>query len=346
MRDLLTLIVFLGLSVLIWKLVVSREAPDRSPDNSKVVVVYTAHDKIYSEPLLKEFEEATGITVKPVFDTESTKTIGLVQRLMRDRDNPQCDVFWNNEIVNTLVLARQGLLERYRSPNAKGIPDQFRTDFWTGFGARARILIVNTDNLKPEDYPRNGFDFTQPKWKGRFGIAKPLFGTTSTHMAVLFSQDADKARAYLKALKVNDVHVEDGNGAVMRAVAEGRLDAGWTDTDDATLARVRDGKPVEIVVPDADDPAGGAILIPNTVMLMAGAPHSDNGKKLIDFLLRPETEARLARMASAQIPLHPGVERPDFVLDPTTFPVAPIDWNRAADAREEANRFSQELLLR
>ena len=35
--------------------------------------------------------------------------------------------------------------------------------------------------------------------------------------------------------------------------------------------------------------------------------------QLIDFLLRPETEARLAAMRSIQIPLKPGVEAPESV---------------------------------
>ena len=59
---------------------------------------------------------------------------------------------------------------------------------WHGFAARARILIVNT-SLVPEARraPTSIHDLADPKWKGRTGIAKPLFGTTATHAACLFA---------------------------------------------------------------------------------------------------------------------------------------------------------------
>ena len=61
------------------------------------VVVYVAHDQIYSEPILKQFEAETGIKAKIAFDTEASKTTGLVQRLIAEAANPRADVFWNNE---------------------------------------------------------------------------------------------------------------------------------------------------------------------------------------------------------------------------------------------------------
>src|SRR5688500_6101495 len=110
------------------------------------VVVFTALDRVYSEPILKSFEKASGIKVAPVYDAESAKTTGLINRLLARRDNPECDVLWNNEIVQTEALAQQGLLAPYESPSTKRIPEQYRDPRyrWTGFAARLRVFIYNT----------------------------------------------------------------------------------------------------------------------------------------------------------------------------------------------------------
>ncbi|MEX0613127.1 MAG: iron transporter, partial [Pirellulales bacterium] len=67
-------------------------------DDPLEVVVYTALDQDFSEPIFDDFARETGIVVRPKFDTESTKTVGLAQAILAERERPRCDVFWNNEI--------------------------------------------------------------------------------------------------------------------------------------------------------------------------------------------------------------------------------------------------------
>jgi iron(III) transport system substrate-binding protein len=312
---------------------------------TKIVHIYVSLDDIFSRPLLEKFEKQSGIKVQILNDTEMSKTVGLVNRIIAERNNPQCDVFWNNEIIRSIVLQRQGLLETFRPQNAKGIPEQFRNDYWTGFAARARVFIVNTQKLSKAQYPRSSLDFTKKTWAGRFALAKPLFGTTSTHAAALFSLNAAKAKAYFQALKNNDVNILVGNSMVKDSVASGELAAGWTDTDDASLAMER-GRPVSIVLPDQKGKEvfpGGLILIPNTVCLIKNAPHPEAARKLIEFILRPETEAYLAACPSAQIPLHPGVKSPENVLKIERLRLAPVDWEKAADILLQSNAYVKQL---
>ena len=109
-----------------------------------VVVVYVSHDQVFSEPVLKDFERDTGITVKAVYDTEETKSAGVMNRLIAEKANPQADVYWANEPIRAEVLRQQEVSAAYRSPSAEGIAEQFRDPqgYWTGFSARARMLIV------------------------------------------------------------------------------------------------------------------------------------------------------------------------------------------------------------
>jgi iron(III) transport system substrate-binding protein len=275
---------------------------DKEGPPEKTVVVYTALDRVYSEPILEAFEQKTGIRVSAVYDTEAAKTTGLINRLIARRDDPDCDVLWNNEIVQTERLAQMGLLAPYVSPQAERFAAQFRDEqgFWTGFAARMRVIIYNTKLIPPEQVPTSLSDLTDPKWRGRGAIARPLFGTTLTHMAVLYQRwGPDRLRRYLEDLRRNDVAVCLGNATVRDMVAAGERAFGLTDTDDAHGAMI-DGKPVNVVIPDATE---GAVLIPNTVALIANSPHPETGRKLIDYLLSEEVERRLASARSAQIPL-------------------------------------------
>ena len=73
-----------------------------SDSGNREVVIYTSVDQVFSEPLLEQFEQETAITVLPLYDTEASKTVGLVNRLVAEKDNPKADVFWNGEFVQTL----------------------------------------------------------------------------------------------------------------------------------------------------------------------------------------------------------------------------------------------------
>jgi iron(III) transport system substrate-binding protein len=98
----------------------------------------------------------------------------------------------------------------------------------------------------------------------------------------------------------------------MKQVKVGELAFGWTDTDDYNVAR-ESGAPVACVYPDQEEGGIGTLLIPNSVAMLNNAPNKDAAKKLIDFILREETERTLAYARSAQIPVRKGVERPGHV---------------------------------
>ena len=96
--------IFPCVTILCLMLCVLGACQSRSPQE---VVIYTSLDQLFSEPVLKDFEKNSSIKVKALYDTEVSKTVGLVNRLIAERDNPQADVFWNSEIVRTILLKRE-----------------------------------------------------------------------------------------------------------------------------------------------------------------------------------------------------------------------------------------------
>jgi iron(III) transport system substrate-binding protein len=326
-------------------------------EEGPVVRVYVSLDQEHSSAVLRDFEKETGIKVEATYDTEATKTVGLVRQLITQKSDPQVDVYWNNELATTIKLKDHGVLERYVSPAAADIPAAFKDPegYWTGFAARGRILIVNTDLVKPEEMPTSMWDLCDPKWKGKVCMARPETGTTAAHAAALYVLDEAKADEWFGKLVENDVVWLTGNAHCMREVSAGRFAFGWTDTDDFQVALTQ-GRPVAKVYPDKGPDQVGVLYIPNSLVLIKGAKNPEEGKRLIDWLLRPEVEARLARSTTAQIPVRPGVEVPAHVQRPDQVgKVMPVDWTRVgqeydtwvgrARARLEASRTSSSILL-
>jgi iron(III) transport system substrate-binding protein len=315
------------------------------------VVIYVATDRNHSEPILREFEELTGITVQAEYDAEANKTVGLVQRLLTEHreGHTRADVFWNNEIMHTLRLAKAGVLAPYVSPNASEIPDNFKDKdgLWTGFAARARILIVNTEAIPDAaERPQSMRDLVDPKWKGKAAIARPLTGTTLTHGTTLYHVLGEgPARTYLNALHGNDVMFPSGNGPLAKTVALGQRWFGVTDTDDFRKQQV-EGRPVTAIYPDQGPGEPGTLLIPNTVARIKNGPHEEWAQKLIDFILSKEVEAKLAASDSAQIPLRADVKRPEHVVGPPTFRAMSVDWPVVADSLDARLKELEALWLK
>ena len=311
------------------------------------VVVYTALDRSFSEPILAEFTRQTGIKVLAQYDTESTKSVGLANRIRAERHRPRCDVFWNNEILNTLQLKAEGLLDRCDPPQAANYADRWkdRDGFWYGFAARARVIIVNTDLVTDEAFPTSIHDLADPRWRGRTGIAKPLFGTTASHVACLFAVwGPDRATAFLDSLKANDIQIHAGNKGCATSVGNAATAFALTDTDDAII-ELESGKPVRIVYPDGAADGIGTLLLPNTVAVISGAPHRAEAVELINYLLSPEVEERLAAGPSAQIPLN-RLSTPDpRIRGPSQIKTMQVDFEAAAATFSAAREVVEKRFL-
>jgi len=317
------------------------------PATGPEVVVYTALDREFSEPILQQFEKETGITAMPKYDKEATKTVGLTNTIIAEKDNPRCDVFWNNEILNTLVLEKKGLVEAYHPPSAKEFPAEFRSPegTWHGFAARARVLIVNTDLVPEDQRPKSILDLADPQWKGKVGMAKPLAGTTRTHAVCLFAHWGDeRAKQFLKEVNAN-ARILSGNKRVAIAVAAGELHFGLTDTDDAVIER-DNLMPVDIVYPDQKEGEMGTLFIPNTLAIIKGGPNTEAARRLVDYLLTPGVEAQLAEGRSAQIPLHPKTEAQLRVETPRTIRAMDVDFAAAAEKWDAASQFLRDEFAR
>lgn len=295
----------------------SRQSGESAGDGS--VVLYSSADDFVLREVVQAFEAETGVRVRLLGDTEATKTTGLVQRLLSEKDAPRADVWWSSEPFGTIRLAREGVFEPATGIETGvrgGWPVVAKDGTWMGFAARARVIAYHTGRVNEEDAPRTLRELTDPRWRGRVGIARPEFGTTRGHFGALVEACGVGAfEAWLTAMKDNGVRLYSGNASAVRGVADGEIDVCLTDTDDVWVAQ-RNGWPVALIyeVPDEPGtpvdglPSFGPLLMPNTVALVRGGPGSPEARRrLVEFLLSERGERILAESDSGNIPLRPGL---------------------------------------
>ncbi len=245
------------------------------------VVVYAAQDQVYAEPIFQEFTRQTGIAVRPVYDNEAVKTVGMANRLLAEKDHPQCDVFWGNEELRARQLAARGV---FRETNGLAT-----------FGCRTRRLVVNTNKLSPAAVPRSLLELTNAQWSGRIALAYPLFGTTATHFQALRQHwGEERWLAWCRALQANHPFLVDGNSAVVQTVARGDAVLGMTDSDDIAAGRA-DGQPVAAAPLSPE-----TLVIPNAVCVVRGAPHPREAEELFRYLQRPEVLEQLVKASALE----------------------------------------------
>ena len=320
-----------------------------SGSDAKTLVVYCAHDRIFAEQILDDFSRETGIRIQARYDTEATKSLGLINLIVQERSQPRCDLFWNNELLGMVELQQQGLLEPYRGSSWQRMPERYRDadGYWVGFAARMRVYIVNTHQASATEETLGTLFSLEPS---RVAMAKPLFGTTLTHYTVLWHLwGGDRLKMWHRDLRLRGIREVDGNAAVKDIVAQGTCDAGLTDTDDVFVA-LDDRLPVEmfptrVTADQADkhpsDAANGApdytICIPNTVGIIKGTKRLEAARRLTDYLASAKAEIALAKSKSRQIPLGPieGSELPEDVEQLVEWSHDGIDLRLLLPARRE-----------
>jgi iron(III) transport system substrate-binding protein len=301
------------------------------------LVVYSGRKELAVKPIVEAFQKKTGILVK----LKIGKTTGLAHELIQEKARPRADVFIVTEVGVMEILAKNGVLDKYISPEANGLEHgtRDRQGKWTGISSRARVIIYNENFVPDKDVPRSVFELTDPKWKGKVAIAGTQERTTLSWVSSLMvAKGADFTKNYLTRLYANGLKVLPDNADVWRGVGRGEFAIGLTNSPNYFLAR-KAGYPVGVVYPDQKDGEVGTLLNLNAIALVKSARHPDAARRFIDFLLSPAGQ-RILIDGAYEIPL-----RPD-IIDPvplTGFRQTPVTEEQLAELAEPTLKLLAEI---
>jgi iron(III) transport system substrate-binding protein len=312
----------------------------RQSEARREVTLYTSVDAYVAQPVVAAYEQQSGVRVTLVTDTEATKTLGLVQRLVAERERPKCDVWWSGEALGTASLATLGLLAKFTPACIDDFGGTWpahvsdREGRWYGVATRARVTAFSTTRVQRERVPTSPAALLTSGATLRMGMARPQFGTTRSHVAALVTLHGEAAAgAWLDAI-AKRVRVYEGNSAVVQAIANAEIDVGWTDTDDVWAGQAN-GWAVDCVFDGQDDAAMGGrgpIVMPCTVGVIAGSAREMEALAIASFLLSAQAERLMSQTESRNVPVRSGLAAELAKADARLRfpPAAVLDWNEVA----------------
>ncbi|MCZ7535322.1 MAG: iron ABC transporter substrate-binding protein [Acidimicrobiia bacterium] len=268
------------------------------------LTVYSGRTADLIEPILEKFSGETGIAV----DFLPGDSADLAVQIETEGSKSPADVFISQSPGATGYLLGKGRLAALPADVVERVPAEFRGDGaeWVGVSGRVRVLAYNTDDVKPADLPDSVLDLTDPKYKGRVGVA-PTNGSFQdfvTGMRSLIGDD--ETLAWLEGMVANDVRTYPNNVAIIEAIQRGEVPFGLVNHYYNERAKAEDpGTPTENHLFADGDP--GTMILVTTAAVLDSSDHTDDATRLVEFLLSKEAQEYFAA-ETFEYPLAAGVK--------------------------------------
>lgn len=260
----------------------TQDVSSFAPAEGDRLVIFTSHKETIYEPILKEFEQRTGIWV----ELETGGTVTLLERIAAGESG--ADLMFGGGADS--LSAYSACFAPYVSEYAGDVAPEYDLGggIWTPFSALPVVLIYNT-KLVRQNPPERWADLLDAGWRGRIAFADPtVSGSSCTALGTLLQAVGGNTDNTLAAFFRNlDGRIIADSGGVVPAVADGSCYVGVTLEENARKA-IADGLDVAIVYP-----AEGTSVLPDGAAIVRGCAHEENARKFIDFLLSPDVQQLL-----------------------------------------------------
>lgn len=251
------------------------ETEGLAPAEGERLVIYTSHKEEVYGPIVKEFQERTGVWVQVV----TGGTNELLEQIAGEREAPRCDVMFGGGVES--LLSYVDCFEPYTVSGAGELKSGLRPegDSWTPFSSLPVVLIYNT-RLVPAGELTGWGDLLQERWRGKIAFADPAVSGSSYTAAItlLSCLGGDPWETMAKFEDNLDGNILEDSGDVAAAVDTGACPVGVT-LEETALKRKAQGANIAIVYPSE-----GTSALPDGTALIAGAPHPDNAKAFLEFV--------------------------------------------------------------
>jgi len=268
-----------------------------SASDAKEVTVYSAdglkgengdgwYDKVFAD-----FTKKTGIKVKYVEGGSGE----VVQRAVREKSNPQADV-----LVTLPPFIQEadgkGVLQKYEPKDSSVVSgaDKATDGTWTAVVNNYFGFIYNKKELKQA--PKSWNDLLDAKYKNKLQYSTPGVAGDGTAVLIQAMHDLggkDQALAYLKKLQANNVGPSASTGKLAPKVDKGELLVANGDVQ-MNYAQSKTMPNLGIWFPAGKDGKPSTFALPYAAGLVSKAPHSANGKKLLDFMLSQQAQSAVS----------------------------------------------------
>jgi iron(III) transport system substrate-binding protein len=270
------------------------------------LVIYSGRQEALVSPLIQQFEQQTSINVSVRYGN----TAQLAAQMLEEGESTPADVFFSQDAGALGALDRAGRLEKLPQGVLDAVPARYRAEdgTWVGTSGRARVIVYDPRQVSEQDVPDSVFELTDPRWRGKVGIApsNASFEAFVTAMRVLRGDEA--TRAWLAGMRANDVQTFDNNVLILNAVGDGVLSLGlinhyyWYEQ---VAERGAAAVPTRLKFLPGGDP--GALINVAGVGILRGSDHGAQARQLVEYLLSKPSQSYFAEKTK-EYPLVAGVE--------------------------------------
>lgn len=307
------------------------------------LTIYLGPPEKTSNAISQGFEKKSGVRT-----THLRLSAGeAINRIRAERNNPQASILYGIGLPSMLTLKADGLLQPYQSPEAASIParDKDPDGWWTGtdvdfIGIASNRKFLEEKGLKP---PRTWDELTRPELKGQVCIGNPATsGTGYTFLTtVLQIMGEAKGWEYMQRFNGNVAQYTRSGIGPTQLVGRGEVGVGILFAHDI-LGSIDQGFPVEMSLPQ--EGTGYDLFC---VVMLKGAPESDEAKKFIDWSLSPESQEILAATGYFDVPTNPKAKVHDLVKPYEKAKLINFDfaWAGSSAVRQQlVEKFQKDIL--
>lgn len=301
------------------------------------LVVYSARNERFVDPLLEKFAADTGITVRALHAGS-----GVVSRLVEESRNVQVDIFISNDAGALEYLRMGGYLQGFESEGIDPIAPRYRAadNSWFALSARTRVLMYNKDLITADAMPQTIWELADPTWAGKFAITRGGNASMIAHVSALRYEWGDSRTAqWIAGVRENAGAIMQGHGNIRRAVGAGEFAFGLVNNYyyHQQLLEPTDNN-VGVIYPDQGEDEMGAVVNAAGVAFVAGAPNAENARHFLTWILRPENQREFS-YASMEVPINPSIEAVGEAVPISNYKVHSMALSNLGEIFEDTREF-------
>lgn len=327
--------------VLALGLVACGSDSNTSSDDANTLVLYSGRDGELVDPLVKKFEEKTGISVQ----VRQGDTPELAAQIIEEGENTPAQVFLAQDAGAVGAVAQAGLFSTLPSNITDRVDSKYTSQdgSWVGVTGRARVTAYDTQKVKEANVPGDVYKLTEPEWKGKVGIVPSNASFQAFVTAMRVTDGADKTQQWLDGLKANDAKIYNKNGELLEAVNAGAVELGlinhyyWarSEQDPKTLrAQIKFGDPGTI----------SAFVNVTGAGILKNAANSSAANQFVEYLVSDEGQEYFVQ-ETHEYPLVPGLPQPAGVPPLNELNPPDINLSDLASLEESQKQITQAGLL-
>jgi len=267
------------------------------------ITVYSGRAEDLVEGLFEQFEEETGIKL----DVRYGDSAELAATIAEEGENTPADVFFAQDAGSLGSIGQEGLLAELPAQTLEQVDERFRDPdlHWVGTSGRVRVVAYNTEALSEDELPDSIWDYADPEWRGRLGLAPTNASFQAMVTAMRLQEGDERTREWLEAIKANEPRILENNTQTLEAIAAGEIDAGFVNH--YYLYGLLDEQPDAPVANHYLEPGdAGALVNVAGAGILRTTEQPEMAQRLVDYLLA-EGQSYFATETD-EYPLAAGVE--------------------------------------